>query len=97
MVVNADSADRNNNYSSNLLYSYNQPGSLPGTISLTEAAPPKIDLIDYNQHQHRYATNLTPEECAAHLDTESVSWVDVGGLGDRATLQRLEKYSICIL
>ena len=92
MVVNTDSSDRGNDSNSLIpLYSYNQPGSLPGTISITQTKPPKIDLIDYNQHQHRYGTNLTPEECATHLDTESVSWVDVGGLGDLATLQKLAK------
>lgn len=73
-----------------LNYHHNLPGSMPGTISIAERAkPPEINLIDYNQEQHKYATNLTPEECAAYLDTESVSWVDVGGLGDKLILEQL--------
>ena len=93
MVANANSIDRDDNsYSSSLGYSYNQPGSIPGTISITEQAkPPEIVLIDYDRDRHCYATNLTPEECAAYLDTESVSWVDVGGLGDKSTLEKLAR------
>ena len=71
-------------------YSYNQVGSLPGTITIAkQAQTPKINLIDYNHNKHEYLTHLTPEECAIHLDTESVSWVDVGGLGDKSILQKL--------
>jgi magnesium transporter len=73
-----------------LNYAYNQPGSMPGTMAIAPGAKPsEINLIDYNQEQHYYASNLTPEECLAHLDTDSVSWVDVGGLGDRSTLEGL--------
>ena len=91
MIANANSIDRDDNsYSFSLGYSYNQPGSIPGTISITEQAkPPEIAVIDYDRDRHCYATNLTPEECAAYLDTESVSWVDVGGLGDKSTLEKL--------
>lgn len=73
-----------------LHYAHSRPGSIPGTISIADdAKPPEISLIDYNQQQHHYQTKLTPEECIAHLDTESVSWVDVGGLGDQLTLEKL--------
>jgi len=73
-----------------LNYSHNKPGSIPGTISIADwAKTPLITLTDYDRDRHRYATNLTPEECAAYLDTELVSWVDVGGLGDRTTLEKL--------
>ena len=93
MIANPDSINQaGDSYQSiPLNYAHNQPGSMPGTISITEGAKPsEITLIDYNQQQHRYATNLTPEECAIHLvDTESVSWVDVAGLGDRETLEQL--------
>lgn len=71
-------------------YSYDQPGSLPGTLLIdADAPPPNIMLYDYN------ATDLTckqvaiPEECASYLDTESVTWVDVQGLGCEDILQRL--------
>ena len=92
MIAHSDSNDRDKDSFSSipLGYSYNRPGSIPGTISIAEQAkPPEIVLIDYDRQQHRYATNLTPEECAACLATESVSWIDVGGLGDKSTLEKL--------
>lgn len=71
-------------------YFYNQPGSTPGTLYISEEAPPpEIVLIDYNPNQAIRLTNLTPEDCAAYLDTESVSWVEVLGLGSQDILQRL--------
>lgn len=71
-------------------YFYNQAGSIPGTIKVEEKAKPsEIDLIDYDQNQASRRANLTPQQCAAYLNTESVSWVDVSGLGDEETLQRL--------
>ena len=79
-------------YHSDMLlnYTHSEPGSIPGTISIADCAkPPEIDLIDYNSDRYEYGTNLTPEECLAHLTTKSVSWIDVGGLGDKATLEKL--------
>ncbi|MGH2413294.1 MAG: magnesium/cobalt transporter CorA [Microcystaceae cyanobacterium] len=71
-------------------YYYNPPGSMPGTLGIEEdAPPPQIVLIDYNEKQVVRLTDLTPEDCAAYLDTESVSWVDVGGLGHEETLKKL--------
>ncbi len=73
-------------------YAYNQPGSMPGTMAIADQAKPtEIVLIDYNQDQYHFATHLSPEESAAHLDTESVSWLDVGGLGDRLALETIAK------
>ena len=92
MIANSDppNQDSDSHLAMPLNYAHNQPGSMPGTIAIADhSKPSEITLIDYNQQQHRYATNLTPEECIAHLTTESVSWVDVGGLGDRATLEQL--------
>ncbi|MCC0175411.1 magnesium/cobalt transporter CorA [Waterburya agarophytonicola K14] len=73
-------------------YSYEQPGSIPGTLNIeADAETPDIVLIDYSRdHAHRI-NNLTPEACAKHLNTESVSWVDVKGLGSEDILQRLGK------
>ena len=91
MIANSDSHQDGDSHSAiQLNYAHNLPGSAPGTITIADRSKPsEITLIDYNPQQHRYATNLTPEECTAHLTTESVSWVDVGGLGDRAILERL--------
>ena len=82
----------NHNLSNSALfnYFYDRPGSLPGTISIPQKAQtPEITLIDYNQERHEYLKHLTPSECAAHLDTELVSWVDVAGLGNKSTLEKL--------
>ncbi|WP_026734792.1 magnesium/cobalt transporter CorA [Fischerella sp. PCC 9605] len=69
---------------------YHQPGTIPGTIIIDADAPPStIVLIDYNQTDAIHKQVETPEECAPYLDTESVSWVDVSGLGSEDILQRL--------
>ena len=73
-------------------YFYDQPGSVPGTLSIpADAAPPTIILIDYSKETVTRLDAATPEDCAAYLDTESVSWVDVRGLGSEDILLRLGK------
>ncbi|MEM8830946.1 MAG: magnesium/cobalt transporter CorA [Cyanobacteria bacterium P01_G01_bin.19] len=73
-------------------YSYEQPGSMPGTLNIEEDAEiPNIVLIDYRSDRADRIKNLTPEACAKHLNTNSVSWVDVKGLGSENILQRLGK------
>ncbi len=87
-------SDRERNRRQKVAFNYfhNLPGSLPGTLAIkAQAKHPEIVLIDYNQDQFTYLSDLTPEECAAHLDTESVSWVDVSGLGHEQTLQQLSQ------
>jgi len=67
-----------------------RPGSIPGTIRIRQnAARSQIALIDYNTTKAIRLSNLTPQACAEHLDTESVSWVDVSGLGSEDVLQQL--------
>ncbi len=71
-------------------YFYDVPGSMPGTLSIEPDAPqPVIVLIDYNEHTATRLPVETPEECTPYLDTESVSWVDVKGLGSEDILKRL--------
>ena len=75
---------------STIEYFYDVPGSMPGTLNIEpNAPPPVIVLIDYNEQTAIRLQVETPEECAAHLDTESVSWVDVKGLGSEDILKRL--------
>ncbi|MEH1921360.1 magnesium/cobalt transporter CorA [Nostoc sp.] len=67
-----------------------QPGTLPGTIIIDADAPlPIIFLIDYNQTNFTREQIATPEECVPYLERESISWVDVQGLGSQDILQRL--------
>ncbi|MBW4680735.1 MAG: magnesium/cobalt transporter CorA [Microcoleus vaginatus WJT46-NPBG5] len=71
-------------------YFFDKPGSLPGTLDLEpNAPPPDIVLIDYcetNASRHKITA---PEACAPYLDTESVSWVDILGLGNQETWRKL--------
>ncbi|MEB3231961.1 MAG: magnesium/cobalt transporter CorA [Leptolyngbyaceae bacterium] len=71
-------------------YFSDEPGSLPGTLAIpADAQFPKIILIDYNGDRASRIIIKEPEECQEHLDTESVSWVDVQGLGSEDILKRL--------
>jgi len=78
------------NEESTIEYFYDVPGSMPGTLNIEPNSPhPVIVLIDYNEQNAIRLQVETPEECADHLDTESVSWVDVKGLGSEDILNRL--------
>lgn len=69
---------------------FQQAGTPPGTIIVDEnAEQPIIFLIDYNQTELIHKQISYPEECLNYLDTESVSWVDVQGLGNKDILHRL--------
>ncbi|MGK7876245.1 MAG: magnesium/cobalt transporter CorA [Xenococcaceae cyanobacterium] len=71
-------------------YFYDRPGSMPGTLSIEDnAAPSGIVLIDYNENKAVRVAHLTLEACAPYLDTESVSWVDLSGLGSEDILNQL--------
>jgi magnesium transporter len=71
---------------------YHEPGTIPGTLNEDRDAPPtKVSLIDYNQDKVIPKRISVPEDCAMYLDTESVSWVDVQGLGNTNILQRIGK------
>ncbi|MGH2415978.1 MAG: CorA family divalent cation transporter, partial [Microcystaceae cyanobacterium] len=71
---------------------YHEPGTIPGTIIISaDASPPQITLIDYSTSDVIRKEITTPEECAPYLDTESISWVEVQGLGDEDILRRLGK------
>jgi magnesium transporter len=69
---------------------YHHPGEIPGTINIAaDAVKPRIRLIDYNEMYLIDKKDLTPHECGEFLDTESVSWVDVQGLGNIEIIRAL--------
>jgi len=71
-------------------YASTEPGAMPGTLTIELDAPaPVITLIDYGEDYALRRMIENPEECAAYLDTETVSWVDVKGLGSEQILQRI--------
>ena len=69
-------------------YYYHAPGSAPGTLSIQpDACPTEISIFDYTADQVSHCEGLTTQEIRPYLDTESVSWVDVQGLGDEKVLR----------
>ncbi len=71
---------------------HHQPGTMPGVLYIPPGSSrPKISLIDYNAINVIRKEIATPEECALYLDTQSISWVEVQGLGDEDILRRLGK------
>lgn len=73
-------------------YFYDQQGTIPGTLNIEkDAPPPEIILIDYSETERIRLPLDNPEDCLPYLDTESVSWIDVLGLGCEDVLQRLGK------
>ncbi|MBW4468379.1 MAG: magnesium/cobalt transporter CorA [Pegethrix bostrychoides GSE-TBD4-15B] len=71
-------------------YFADEPGSAPGTLNIeADASPPTIFLIDYSESNAIRIKIDDPEDCIAYLDKESVSWVDVQGLGSEAVLRQI--------
>ncbi|BAY33568.1 putative cation transporter [Nostoc carneum NIES-2107] len=69
---------------------FHEPGNVPGTLVIDENAYyPEIILIDYNSNDYTKQEIASPEECIPFLDANSVSWVDVRGLGNIDILQRV--------
>lgn len=73
-------------------YFYDDQATIPGTLDLDEdALPPTIVLIDYNESKATRVKIRKPENCAPYLDTASVSWIDILGLGNQNTWRGLGK------
>ncbi|MBE9117846.1 magnesium/cobalt transporter CorA [Lusitaniella coriacea LEGE 07157] len=69
-------------------YFFDTPGSEPGTLSIDEdATPSQIVLIDYTEEKVTRKLNLTPDDCLTYLETDSVSWIDIQGLGSEPILR----------
>jgi magnesium transporter len=85
--INANSAEPVDSY---IDYFVDQPGAMPGTLRIEADAPaPTLVLIDYGEEHAMRLQLETPEASIPYLDTESVSWLDVQGLGDEDILRRL--------
>ena len=69
---------------------YHQPGEIPGQINIQEdAVKTQIRLVDYNETFLINKKDITPQQCGEFLDTQSVSWVDVQGLGSPEVIEEL--------
>jgi magnesium transporter len=67
------------------------PGAPPGTLVLEPGERSKIFCIDYCDEHFIERELATIDECVQYLtdDTPSITWIDVRGLSDRATLERM--------
>lgn len=89
-MINKIRRSRHANKESFMRDFFHQPGNVPGTLVIDENADyPEIILIDYNPNNYTKQEIATPEECIPFLDGNSVSWVDVRGLGNLDILQRV--------
>ncbi len=72
-------------------YHYNFPGSAPGTLEIApDAYPTEISVIDYSTNSVTTTECVSPRECLAFSQGEdSVTWIDVQGLGNEALLREL--------
>ncbi len=85
--INLEEEEDNSDYFD---YFSDEPGSAPGTLSIeADASPPVIFLIDYNSNNASRIKINDPEDCEPYLDTASISWIDVQGLGSENVLRRL--------
>ncbi len=71
-------------------YHYDAIGVAPGTLVIDEdASPTELTLIDYSASTATRQKLGSPEEAAIHLDSHSISWIDLQGLGNEDVLNRL--------
>jgi magnesium transporter len=71
-------------------YYYHAPGSEPGTLSIEpDAYPTEINIFDYTPERIDHSKGLTAQEIIPYLDTESVSWIDIQGLGNEKVLREI--------
>lgn len=62
-------------------------GARPGTLVVSETAPmPQIRVMKYGPDSVHEFDVEEPSELARLVDEDSVTWIDVQGLGDEATL-----------
>jgi magnesium transporter len=76
---------------SRLDYFY-KPAGTNGKLNLrTDLPPAEIILIDYGKDKIEQMGILVPEEIGRYLDGETVSWIDVLGLGNLSMWQSLSQ------
>lgn len=71
-------------------YHYDEVGMAPGTLVIDkDASPSELTLIDYTETSASRQRLQSPEEAARYLQTDSISWIDLQGLGNEALLNQL--------
>jgi magnesium transporter len=75
---------------SKLGYFYDRPGTTPGQLHVrADAQPADLVLIDYDRDRSIRITLADPATISEYLETHTVSWIDVLGLGNQATWDAL--------
>ncbi len=73
-------------------YYYDDPEDLPGNLDLEpNALPPEITLIDYTEDTVSKIKISNPEDCIPYLKSDSVSWINMLGLGNKIAWQQMAK------
>jgi magnesium transporter len=71
---------------SKLGYFYDRPGTTPGQLNIHADAPPAdLVLIDYDRDRSTRISVSDPALINEYLETHTVSWIDVLGLGNAST------------
>jgi magnesium transporter len=67
------------------------PGAPPGTLVVSDGAPPKIYIMDYCDKRVVEKWVDSVEDCVEYLsdDLPSITWVDVQGIGHKPTFERI--------
>jgi len=71
---------------------YHSPGTAPGTLAHSaaiEVAPANIRLVDYSPEEVMVKEMASADECLAHLEMDTVTWVHVQGDPPAETLRTL--------
>ncbi|MFO0981685.1 MAG: magnesium/cobalt transporter CorA [Planctomycetota bacterium] len=70
---------------------YHLPGTPPGTLISPPSARPdvKLQVIDYKADHFLEHKDVTVEECLPYAATDSVTWINVDGLGRADYLEKL--------
>jgi magnesium transporter len=64
-------------------------GAAPGTLRIESDERPKIYLMDFGVEHLQEVELATIDEVVPYLDKDSITWIDVRGIGHRATYERL--------
>jgi magnesium transporter len=71
-------------------YFYDEPGSEPGTLNIEpDAKPSRIVLIDYDADHAIRKVDVIPKALTPYLGTNTISWMDVQGLGSEKILKQV--------
>jgi magnesium transporter len=71
---------------SKLSYFYDRPGTTPGQLNIhADALPADLVLIDYDRDRSTRISVSDPALIHEYLETHTVSWIDVLGLGNTDT------------